>query len=106
MKQQQPERNNFYAFFIGIDKARVAEVFSNNGWRLRKCSWTDFELENDWSVLILEGEEKQPLMNGMVMYDKTNTDKLDAALAVLEGQFAYEFYDENQNLLIKKEKRV
>jgi hypothetical protein len=104
MRKQFPERNNFYVSFIKVDKARVAEVFSSNGWLLRKSSWTDFELKNDWSELTLEGEEKEPLMNGIAIFDIVNVDKLDATLAMLEGHFVYEFYDESDSLLFKKEK--
>jgi hypothetical protein len=93
MLQRLPEKNNFYAFFMCVDKARVAEVFSSNGWQLRKSSWTDFELTNDWSELILEGEEKEPLMNDAIIYDKVNIDKLDAVLITLEGQIRKRKFD-------------
>ena len=102
--QELPERNNFYASFARANKGKIAEVFSSNGWLLRKSSWTDFELRNNWSELVLEGEEKEPLMNGIFIYNETNINKLNETLTMLEGQFVYEFYDENENLLFRKEK--
>ena len=101
MQQQFPERNNFYASFNRVNKGKIAEIFANNGWLLRKSSWTDFELRNDWSDLILQGEEENPLMNGVIIYNETNIEKMDATLAMMGGQYVYEFYDESENLLFR-----
>ena len=65
-----PGGNNFYASFSNVDKEHLKKVFELEGWISRKVTWTDFELTNNWSELILEGEDNCPLLNGLLNYSK------------------------------------
>ena len=97
-----PEQNNFYASFKGVSKGTVKEVLEKNGWTSRNCSWTDYELTNNWSELVLEGDDGEPLLNGAVVYVDKSIEILDEIFKTLGGYFAYEFYDDNKNLLLEK----
>ena len=97
-----PEKNNVYSTFRDVSKMRIKEVFENNGWLVRKSNWCDFELANNWSELTLEGDEKEPLLNGAVVNNKTYLEILDKTLNALNGYFVYEFYDDEKNLLEKR----
>lgn len=67
-----PEGNNFYASFSGISRVTIKEAFIKNGWNWSKAGWTDYELTNEWSELILQGEEHSPLLSGTVIYNAIN----------------------------------
>jgi hypothetical protein len=97
-----PDDTNFYASFYAINKNTIKDVFIKNGWLCRKASWIDYELINDWSELILEGEENKPLLHGPVVLSQTNIQLLDKAFQSLSGGYVYEFYDDNKNLLLEK----
>ena len=97
-----PEQNNFYAKFCKIGKTKIKEAFEKNDWTSSKASWTDFELTNNWSELILEGDENEPLLNGMVAFHPNNLKLLDEIFYALDGQYAYEFCDKEKNLIFEK----
>ena len=61
-----PEKNNFYASFNNLTKEYIKEIFEKEAWSSRKVSWSDYELLNSWSQLILEGENNSPLLNGVI----------------------------------------
>ena len=94
--------NNFYASFISISKTKIKEAFVSNGWVQRMANWTDFELNNDWSELTLEGDENEPLLNGKVTFHQSNIDILNKIFNELEAQYFYEFYDEHKKLILEK----
>jgi hypothetical protein len=98
-----PEENNFYASFNNISKTRIKDLFEQNKWAVRKASWKDFELKNIWTELILEGDEKEPLLNGKVSFHKDNIKILDQLFNSLSGHYTYEFYDLEKKLLLEKE---
>ena len=101
-RQEIPEQNNFYASFRGVSKGTVKEALEKNGWSSRNCSWTDYELTNNWSELVLEGDDGEPLLNGEVVYVDKSIEILDEIFKTLGGYFVYEFYDDNKNLLLEK----
>ena len=97
-----PEENNFYASFSNITKTSVKCLLETNNWTILKASWTDFELNNSWTDLILEGDENEPLLNGRVAFHKDNIFLLDKLFNSLGGQYIYEFYDNDKNLILEK----
>lgn len=101
-RQELPEQNNFYASFTGVSKGKVKDVLEKNGWSSRNCSWTDYELTNDWSELVLEGDAEEPLLNGSVVFVDKNIEVLDRVFKTLGGYFVYEFYDDDKNLVLEK----
>jgi hypothetical protein len=101
-RQELPKQNNFYSSFRGVSKVKVKEVLEKNGWSSRNCSWTDYELTNDWSELVLEGDDEEPLLNGAVVYIDKSIETLDKIFKTLGGYFIYEFNDDNKNLVLEK----
>jgi len=96
-----PTKNNFYASFENINKSKIKVTLENNGWTCRKASFTDFELVNSWTELLLEGDDNSPLLNGMVSFHKKNIASLNIIFSSLGGQYTYEFYDD-ENLIFEK----
>ena len=97
-----PEENNFYASFLNITKTNLKDLLKQNDWTIRKSSWTDFEFGNSWTELILEGSDNEPLLNGRVAFHNDNVILLDKLFNSLGGQYTYEFYDKNKNLILEK----
>lgn len=100
--RKMPEENNFYASFSNISKTKLKDLFEQNDWTIRKSSWTDFEFGNSWTELTLEGSDNEPLLNGRVAFHKDNILLLDKLFNLAGGQYVYEFYDEDKNLLFEK----
>jgi hypothetical protein len=61
------------------------------GWNVRKCSWTDYEVSNDWSELVIESETPI-LMHGMVADLPTRVEELVAPLRAACVSFSAECY--------------
>jgi hypothetical protein len=97
-----PEENNFYASFSNISKTRLKDLLEQNDWTIRKSSWTDFEFGNSWTELMLEGSDNEPLLNGRVAFHKDNIILLDKLFNSLGGQYIYEFFDKDKNLILEK----
>lgn len=100
--REMPEENNFYASFSNISKTKLKDLLEQNDWTVRKSSWTDFEFGNSWTELILEGNDSEPLLNGRVAFHKDNITLLDKLFDSLGGQYIYEFYDKDKNLILEK----
>jgi len=61
-----PDTSNFYSsLHCGLSREQVARLFGALGWRVSKCSWTDFEVKCPWAELVIEGESTI-LMHGLV----------------------------------------
>ena len=54
MEISDSQNPNVYGSFNGA-KDVVVSAFSEVGWKSRKFTWDDYEIENDWSELIVEG---------------------------------------------------
>jgi hypothetical protein len=100
--RKMPEQNNFYAIFNNITKIRIKEVLEKHGWASRKASGADFELANSWSELILESDNSETFLNGMVAFHQDNIAFLDKIFNDLGVQYNYEFYDDQKNLILEK----
>lgn len=100
--REMPEENNFYTSFSSISKTRLKDLFEQNDWTIRKSGLTDFEFGNSWTELILEGSDYEPLLNGRVAFHKDNILLLDKLFNSLGGQYVYEFYNKDKNLLLQK----
>jgi hypothetical protein len=97
-----PDENNFYASFTNTDKTKLKELLEQNGWTIRKSSWTDFELGNSWTELTLQGSDNEPLLSGRVAFHKDNIILLTNLFDSLDGQYKYEFYDKQKNIILEK----
>lgn len=83
-----PEKPNFFSMIgAGFDRQQIAELYREAGWRVRKCSWTDYEIESDWAELILEGESPV-LLHGSVSDLPSRAEELLAPLRINGVAFA------------------
>jgi hypothetical protein len=96
-----PNQNNLYGTIFDIEsKKMLADKFVANGWSIRKSTWTDFEVGSDWSEIVIENEDQNPLINGAI--DPTMFDNFQLFLDPLKIKYSLELYDE-QGTLIRKE---
>jgi hypothetical protein len=102
MNNEIPDFNNFYSYIKGTPIESVVKIFLNSGWSAKSSAWGEWKLHNEWSDFILtEAASGELLLNGAVVFDKPNIDKLEKIFAVIGGEYNYEFYDINQTLLIE-----
>jgi hypothetical protein len=100
------EASNFYASFNNVSKPKIKSTFELFGWSSRTASWTDFELVNDWAELILDGTDNEPLLHGSVTFNQDNIKVLDEIFSALNGQYVYEFYDNQSKLILEKKSQI
>ncbi|MFJ7906754.1 hypothetical protein [Kitasatospora sp. NPDC096204] len=82
--------NVWGSLFSAVDAQRAAERFHCAGWRVRRSSWTEFEVESAFAELRLLPLEPVTF-SGFV-----DPDRIDALLAALEAMglsFGVEFTD-------------
>jgi hypothetical protein len=92
-----PESSNVYGIIYSTySKEEIVNRISKAGWNVNKASWFDWELTNDFSELIIDGDE-EILIHGCVSTDYFNT--LANILKEIELQFSLELYDEKGNLI-------
>jgi hypothetical protein len=61
-----PDCSNFYSsLHTSLSREQVAGLYGAIGWRVRKCSWVDYEVISDWADLVIEAE-RPILMHGPV----------------------------------------
>ncbi|SDS98830.1 hypothetical protein SAMN05216271_3284 [Halopseudomonas sabulinigri] len=90
---------DFYSGLVtDLKKSAVAELFNNKGWTCRKCAWDDYELKNEFSDFVIEGND-EILMNGIInKYDES----MSKIIEVLESnyiQYSIEVYGDDGALL-------
>ena len=98
-----PDETNFYGTLIGTSKLNIATQFHGIGWSVRRCSWTDYEVECEWGELTIEGKN-QTLLNGTI--DEEMFEQLAKILNGMGLKFSLELYDMNQNLKLTNSNHV
>jgi hypothetical protein len=94
-----PDESNFFSSLkTGLSRCQVADLYAPLGWRIRKCSWTDYEIEIAWADLVIEAESPI-LMHGPVADVLVNADRILAPLRAAGVAYSAECYDEARNLL-------
>lgn len=96
---------DFYSGLVtNLKKSAVAELFNKKGWFCRKCTWDDYELKNEFSDFVIEGDD-EILMNGIInKYDEG----ISKIIEVLESnyiQYSIEVYGDDGALLRLYENR-
>jgi hypothetical protein len=87
-----PIRTNFYSsLHTDISRKQIAELYETNGWKVRKCSWVDYEISCAWAELVIEAENPI-LMHGIVADVATRVEELIAPLRSKGIQFSCECY--------------
>lgn len=98
-----PESSNFYSsLYTSLTREQVAGLYRALGWRVRQCSWVDYEIISDWAELVIEGESPI-LMHGPVADLPARAEELVAPLRAAGVTFTAECYAEwpNGELLLE-----
>ncbi len=86
------DRPNFYSgLTTALTRAEVAALYGAQGWRVRKCSWVDYEVFSDWAELVIEAESPI-LTHGMVADLPARAEDLVAPLRAAGVAFTAECY--------------
>jgi hypothetical protein len=94
-----PDTSNFYgSLHTSLSREQVAGLYAALGWRVRKCSWTDYEVFGPWAELVIEAESPI-LMHGPVADVLANAEELVAPLRAAGISFTAECYGPDGNLL-------
>ena len=94
-----PDRTNFYSILrTDLTPKQVARLYEAQGWRARKCSWTDFELYGPNAELVIESDSPL-LMHGAVADVERNLESIVAPLRQADVPFTAECYDADKVLL-------
>ncbi len=75
----------------------MAILFQSHGWAMRKCAFDDYEIENPFSELVIEGDQ-DVLMHGHINNYEVNVLKIISTLEDRQISYAIEIY-ENETLL-------
>jgi hypothetical protein len=96
-----PDFPNFYsALDTTMSREEVARLYEALGWRVRKCSWTDYEVFGPWCELIIAAESPI-LMHGAVTEILAHAEELVAPLRAAGVSFTAECYGPDQELLLE-----
>jgi hypothetical protein len=98
MESSNTDNPNVYGSFNG-SKEEVVSAFAKRGWKVRKCTLVDFEVENEWSELIIEGREPECLIHGYVNNVNGNIRKIIGIIENVVKRWSLEIYDDKGNLL-------
>lgn len=96
-----PDSSNFFsALHTSLSREQVARLYGELGWRVRKCSWVDYEVISDWAELVIEAESPI-LMSGAVADLLVRAEELVAPLRAAGIAFTAECYGPNSELLLE-----
>ena len=94
-----PDTANFYSSLqTTLSREQVAGLYAALGWRVRKCSWTDYEVFGPWCELIIEADSPI-LMHGPVANVLGHAEELLAPLRAAGVNFTAECYTPGGDLL-------
>jgi hypothetical protein len=87
-----PDGSNFFsALDTTLSREQVAGLYGALGWRVRKCSWVDYEVISDWARLVIEADGPI-LMHGPVADLPARAEELVAPLRAAGVSFTAECY--------------
>jgi hypothetical protein len=92
------ESNLFGSLETSLTRERLATLFASFGWKVRKCSWTDYEVCSDIAELVIEGENPI-LIHGPVADLLANHPRIIDPLSHAGVSYSLECYDENRELV-------
>ena len=96
-----PDFVNFYSIIESPSKIEIKNRFYNDSWKIRKESFYDFEIANEWAELNLIGENSNLILTGMISNPDVNYKVLINFMTEIDAKFTAELYDKN-NLLLNK----
>ena len=87
-----PNGSNFFsALDTGLTPEQVAGLYGALGWRVRKCSWVDYEVISDWAELVID-DTTPVLMHGPVADLPARAEELVSPLRAAGVSFTAECY--------------
>jgi hypothetical protein len=87
---EMPDFPNFFSsLHAALSPAQAAGLYEALGWRVRKCSWTDYEVFGPWAEFVIEAESPN-LMHGLVADILDHADELLAPLRRVSISFTAE----------------
>jgi hypothetical protein len=87
-----PDGSNFFsALDTLLSPEQIAGLYGALGWRIRKCSWVDYEVISDWAELVIE-DTAPVLMHGPVADLPARVEELVAPLRAAGVSFTAECY--------------
>jgi hypothetical protein len=93
-----PEFDNFCSSIdTTLSRKEIADLYSAIGWRVRKCSWADYEVTCDWAELVIEAESPI-LMHGSVADLRNRAEELLAPLKAANVVYSAECYSPDGEL--------
>jgi hypothetical protein len=97
-----PDRTNFYSSVeTDSQPEAVARLFTPPIWRVRKCSWTDFEAVSEFAEVVIESSGPV-LVHGPVADVTVNGQRIVEPLVAAGLSGSFECYDEAHTLIVEK----
>lgn len=94
-----PDTSNFFSSLTtDLSRGEVVALFGDQGWHVRKCGWTEYEVRCAWAELVIEAETPI-LMHGPVADVLKNAAVICQILSAAKVSFTAESYDEAHELL-------
>lgn len=95
-----PSFVNFYSTIESISILELKKILEENGWLCRKESWTDFELNNNWSQFsLVKSTDNKLLLNGFIANPSINYFILIELLQKCNITFIAELYNESDEII-------
>jgi len=94
--RKMPLKTNFHSIIKGRTKEDVIYLFQKFSWTVRKSSMKDFELQNSWTDLVLESNNAELLLHGLVAYHPDNVKIIKQLFDSMECAYKFEFYNNDQ----------
>ncbi|HEY2589886.1 MAG TPA: hypothetical protein VGI81_29345 [Tepidisphaeraceae bacterium] len=97
-----PDLTNFYcSVHTQQGPEEVARFFTPPDWRVRKCSWTDYEAQSDFAEVVIESSGPI-LVHGPVANVLVNSLRITKLFAAAGLAGTFECYDESDALIFQK----
>ena len=89
----------YMAIWTDMTRSEIADLFAQQGWLSRKCSWTDYEVElSDIAELVIESE-KPTLIHGPLSNSSELVLVIRQILDDADLVYTFEAYDEGDRIV-------
>ncbi len=97
-----PNRTNFYcSVHTQRGPKELAGLFAPPDWRVRKCSWKDYEAQSDFAEIVIETTDPV-LIHGAVANVEVNCLRIVELLAAAGLSGKFECCDESGSLMLER----
>jgi hypothetical protein len=94
-----PDYESFYSkLHTRFSRKRVARLYQAMGWKVRKCTWFDYEAQCPWAEVVIEARDPM-LLHGAVADVLANVEALLSPLRAAGIAFEAECYGPQHELL-------